>query len=525
MSHARWLALPFLIVAVLAIAACGSRSPSSASDAPAMRSRTPLVAEAEAPNDRDLGRGAGGERLGMRGRWNRSLDSGLSNYQASTIALDVDTASYVRMRRHLARNTTPPADSVRIEELVNYFPYAYPAPAVEDVDALRLSATVARCPWAPSSRLVRVAVSARTLADDARPALNLVLAVDVSSSMDRRDRLPLIQHGLALLVARLDARDRVTLVTFDRDTRVALPTTLGSEQRTIADAIRALRIGKSGSDLAAGIRSAYDEAARHSGPGVHSRVILCTDGDVSSGAADRDAIRRLAIAQRLTGTFLAVFGVGVDAEADRRLETLANAGDGTYAVVDDEREARKAMADDALGHLVTVAKDAKLQIFFNQQAVASWRLLGYEDRRLAAAAFSDDGIDAGDVGAGHQVTALYEVVPIVGVEASPFATGDTPAATQPAPGTLLRVRLRWQPPTGGASTLVERDLGGAPQAMDDDFRFASAVAGAGLLLRQSPARGTCTWDMVHALAVAGRGPDVSGLRAAFIALVDRQRKR
>ena len=224
-------------------------------------------------------------------------------------------------------------------------------------------------------------------------------------------------------------------------------------------------------------------------------------------------------------TPLGVCGVGVDTVADRRLEVLANTGNGTYAVVDDESEARKAMADSAFGNLVTVAKDAKLQVFFDPQAVASWRLLGYEDRHLARSEFSDDGIDAGEIGAGHQITALYAVVPVAGDESNPFtATGERSAAS-PVPGTLLRARLRWQPPTSGASLLIECDLGGAPQAMDDDFRFASAVACAGLLLTRSPARGDCTWDLAHALAVAGRGADSDGLRDEFIALVDRERKR
>lgn len=532
MTHARWLILPTVLLVIAIAGGCsrGAASRPSGDEAPSMRSRpTPTVADAEAPNDRDLGYGAGDERLGMRFR-PRDFDNGQpasppSACAPSTIALDVDTASYVRMRGHLARNTKPPADSVRIEEMVNYFPYAYPTPAT-DTEALRLSATMARCPWAPASRLVRIAVTARGLSDATRPALNLVLAVDTSTSMDRRDRLPLVQHGLALLIARLDARDRVTLVAFGSGARVALPATPGNEQRTIERAIRALQADGDGSNLAAGIRAAYDEAARHARPDVHSRVILCTDGDVSAGAADREAIQKLAIAQRLTGVFLGVCGVGVDTAGDRRLEVLANTANGTYAVVDDELEARKAMADGAFGNLVTVAKDAKLQVFFDPRAVASWRLLGYEDRQLARSGFSDDGIDAGEVGAGHQVTALYEVVPVAGDESNPFAAaGERSAAASPVPGTLLRARLRWQPTAGGASMLIERDLGSVPQAMDDDFRFASAVACAGLLLKRSPARGDCTWDLAHALAVAGRGADSDGLRGEFIALVDRERKR
>jgi Ca-activated chloride channel family protein len=375
---------------------------------------------------------------------------------------------------------------------------------------------------------VRVAIKGRVLERGNRPPLNLVFLIDTSGSMNAPNRLPLVQRGLELLAQQLDERDHLAIVTYAGDAGTALPAVAGSDQARIRQVIHGL--GAAGStNGAGGIEAAYAEALKHVAPGVQSRVVLCTDGDFNVGTTGDEELKRLIEAKRATGVFLSIYGFGMGNLKDQRLEMLANAGNGVYGYIDDEREARKAMVDDALGSLVTIAKDVKIQVFFNPTEVAGWRLIGFENRLLRRADFTDDRIDAGEIGAGHTVTALYEVVPAGGAVPAAAASDPNPFLAEPgeriaiAPGTLMQLRLRYKQPAGESSALIERTVAAAPGAMDDDFRFAAAVAGFGMLLRESPYKGACTWDLVQQLALAGAARDQRGLRAEFIGLIGRAR--
>lgn len=505
------------------------------------------LADGTAPDDRDLGPGAGKERLGEKQGVAQPDPESLSGEayaaradnpfvrasepggDASTFAIDVDTASYSNVRRYLVQNgQRPPAAAVRIEELINYFDYGYPAPAADAREPFAFATAVAPCPWAADHRLVRVAIKGRALDRVSRPPLNVVFLVDTSGSMDAPNRLPLVQRGMELLAQQLDARDHLAIVTYAGSSGTALPATSGADQARIRDVIRSFAAGGS-TNGAGGIDAAYAEALKNAAPGAQSRVVLCTDGDFNVGTTGHDELKRLIEAKRATGVFLSVYGFGMGNLKDQTLEMLANAGNGVYGYIDDDREARKVMVDEALGALVTIAKDVKVQVFFNPTEVAGWRLIGFENRLLKREDFNDDRVDAGEIGAGHTVTALYEVVP-AGVAVPAAAAADPNPFTDDyrgqlgiAPGTLMQLRLRWKTPAGEASALIERDVAATPAVMDDDFRFAAAVAGFGMLLRGSPYKGTCTWDLVQQLAVAGAARDPRGLRAEFIGLIGRAR--
>lgn len=498
-------------------------------------------------NDRDLGQGAGKERLGDRQpgedggeagsgeRYARLHDNPFVNVamaggDASTFSLDVDSASYSNCRRFLqGEHRLPPADAVRLEELVNTIAYAYPGPSADELAPFRATASLAPCPWADGHLLVRLAVKAREVARDARPPLNLVFLVDTSGSMQDQDKLPLVQRSLNLLAEQLGPRDRLALVTYAGSAGTALAATPGDHQREIRAAIGRLSAGGS-TNGAGGIEAAYAEAAKGMMPGGISRVMLCTDGDFNVGISGGSELKALIERKRATGIGLNVYGFGMGNLRDDNLEMLADAGDGCYAYIDGDDEARRLLAYEVMGQLVTVAKDAKVQVFFNPTAVASWRLLGYEDRILARQDFNDDRVDAGDIGAGHTVTALYEIVP-AGADATGGvgATGDdNPFIAHQAPAggdasRLLRLRLRWKEPTASASRLLELDLPSHAAAMDGEFSFASAVAGFGMLLRGSPHRGSCDWAMVESLARDGLGGDPRGQRREFLDLVARAR--
>ena len=332
-----------------------------------------VVVADTAPNDRDLGPGAGKERLGHRAQ--PPADDGLTGEayaaradnpfmrvsepggDASTFAIDVDTASYSNVRRYLTQNRQrPPAAAVRIEEMINYFDYDYPAPTARDAHPFRFATAVAACPWAESHRLVRVALQGRVLDRSTRPALNLVFLVDTSGSMRGANRLPLVLRGLELLVEQLDERDHVAIVTYAGSAGTALAATSGADQARIRAVIRGLTAGGS-TNGGGGINAAYDQAALHAGAGVQSRVVLCTDGDFNVGVTSQDQLKHLIEAKRASGVFLSVYGFGMGNLKDQTLEMLANTGNGVYGYIDDERELRKVMVDESLGALVTIAKD------------------------------------------------------------------------------------------------------------------------------------------------------------------------
>jgi len=442
----------------------------------------------------------------------------------STFSIDVDTASYAIVRRFLTAGQRPPADAVRLEELINYFRYADPAPP-DDGDPFAVRLETAACPWNPDHRLVRIALKGREIAAAMRPAGNLVFLVDVSGSMRDPDKLPLVKQALLLLVDQLREEDRVSIVTYAGDAGLKLPATGGDRPEAIRGVIRSLDAGGS-THGSAGIELAYEEAKRHFVPGGANRVILCTDGDLNVGITDDAALVKLIRAKAAEGTFLTVLGFGQGNLQDEKMEKLADNGNGLYAYVDSVREARKVLVEQLTGSTVTIAKDVKIQVEFNPAHVASYRLLGYENRVMAARDFADDAKDAGDIGAGHGVTALYEYVPaaVAGEGSAPLkyrprAAGPEVAAASPE---LLTVALRSKQPEGRESVAREFplvDAGGSFESASDDLRFAAAVAAFGMLLRDSAHAGSATLPLVAEIAGGAIGADPGGLRTEFLDLV------
>ncbi len=449
----------------------------------------------------------------------------------STFSIDVDTASYANVRRFLRQGVRPPKDAVRIEELVNYFPYADLPPSTGE--PFRVHAEVALCPWNTANRLVRVSLKGREVPVDQRPPSNLVFLVDVSGSMRDEAKLPLVQQGLRMLVDRLGDDDRVSIVTYAGATRIALPSTHGGEKATILAAIDGLKAGGS-TNGAAGIEMAYEMAAAGFVPGGTNRVLLATDGDFNVGITDRRALTRRIEEKAKGGVFLSVLGFGVGNLKDATMEQLADKGNGHYAYVDSVREAHKVLVDEMSATLVTIAKDVKIQLEFNPVLVGSWRQIGYENRALAHQDFADDRKDAGEVGAGHSVTALYEVAPpgtiaadLPGVAAlryQRFALVPTDAARSEE---LLAVRIRWKEPEASESRdvlhpVVDARLSYAQAS--DDFKFAAAVAAFGMILRESPYRGSASLDGVLELGAEASAVDPQGYRAEFLELVRRAKE-
>jgi Ca-activated chloride channel homolog len=443
----------------------------------------------------------------------------------STFAIDVDTASYSNVRRFLLQEKSlPPADAVRVEELVNYFPYDYPRPT--DGRPVAFTLDLARCPWNARHHLVRIALAARTIAPDQMPPRNLVFLVDTSGSMSPENRLPLLKKSLKLLAQQLGKRDRVALVAYAGSAGLVLPSTPGDQKEKILAAIDALEAGGS-TNGGAGIVLAYKVARDGFIKGGVNRVILGTDGDFNVGVASEGELVRLIEEKRKGGVFLTVLGFGMGNLKDSNLEKLADHGNGHYAYVDTEREARKVFVEQG-GALVTVAKDVKLQVEFNPKKVAGYRLIGYEDRLLRDEDFHDDRKDAGDMGSGHTVTALYEVVPAglpvpgPGVDALKYQQPPKPSKAADS-GEWLTVKMRYKDPDAETSRLLSKPLTGPVRKLDDapaDFRFAAAVASFGMLLRGSPYRGDASYPAVRRLAKGALGKDPGGHRAEFLGLVD-----
>jgi Ca-activated chloride channel family protein len=441
----------------------------------------------------------------------------------STFALDVDNASYTNVRRFLHDGQLPPPDAVRVEELLNFFHYDLPAPVAGSPDPVRISTELSECPWAPGHQLARIGVQARRVATASLPPANLVFLVDVSGSMLEEDRLPLVRAGLRLLTRQLRPQDHVALVAYAGAAGLVLPPTAGTRQSTILEAIGRLEAGGA-TNGGEGLRLAYAVAQQYFQRGGNNRVILASDGDFNVGETSDEATEQLITQQRATGVYLTVLGVGRGNLRDSRMETLADKGNGNYAYLDNLDEARRTLVAQFGGTLFTVAKDVKLQVEFNPARVAGYRLVGYENRQLAAEDFNNDRKDAGELGAGHTVTALYEIVPAGADKAlvDRLKYQAAPAAAADLSGELLTVKLRYQAPEGGASRLLAQPLAGAPAPItraSADQQFAAAVAEFGMLLRQSEQRGTATYASATRLAQAGRGPDPEGYRAELLRLV------
>lgn len=438
----------------------------------------------------------------------------------STFSIDVDTGSYANVRRFLNGGQLPPKDAVRLEELVNYFPYAYPLPQ-GDVP-FGVGTELAVTPWNPQTRLLRIAIKASDRRVEALPPANLVFLVDVSGSMHRREGLPMVQSTLKLLVDQLRAQDRVSLVTYAGDSQVVLESTPGSDKAKIRAAIDQLSAGGSTAGES-GIQLAYQQASRHMIDGGINRILLATDGDFNVGISDFDSLRQLAADKRKSGVSLTTLGFGVDNYNERLMEQLADAGNGNYAYIDNLREARKVLVDQLGSTLATVASDVKLQLEFNPSEVSEYRLLGYENRVLKREDFSNDKVDAGDIGAGHTVTALYEIVPVGGkgwLEPLRYRVSPQPASEA---GELAWLRIRYKAPGEAASRLLERPiaLDARPMAAaSEDLRFAAAVAAFAQQLKDG--RHTGTFDLAQSIELArsARGEDRFGLRGEFIQLAE-----
>ena len=440
----------------------------------------------------------------------------------STFSIDVDTGSYANVRRFLNGGSLPPKEAVRLEELVNYFPYAYAPPQGDS--PFGVSTELAPSPWHAGSQLLRVAIKAADLQVAELPPANLVFLVDVSGSMDRRDGLPLVQSTLKLLVEQLRPQDRVALVTYAGAAQVVLASTAGSDKAKIRAAIDQLAAGGSTAGES-GIQLAYQQAQLGLVNKGINRILLATDGDFNVGISDFDSLKQLAADKRKTGVSLTTLGFGTDNYNEQLMEQLADAGDGNYAYIDNLREARKVLVDQLASTLATVASDVKIQIEFNPAQVSEYRLLGYENRALKREDFSNDKIDAGEIGAGHTVTALYEIVPVGAkgwLEPLHFAQGARPAAKA---GELAWLRLRYKPAQQQQSKLLEVPIKAATGVdniaqASEDLRFAAAVAAFAQQLTGAQYTGSFSLADSAALARSAKGEDRFGLRAEFVQLVE-----
>jgi Ca-activated chloride channel family protein len=447
----------------------------------------------------------------------------------STFSLDVDTASYSFVRRALNAGMLPPKAAVRVEEMINYFPYAYPAPETADVP-FKPTVTVVPSPWTPGNKLVHVAIKGYDLKRAERPKANLVLLVDVSGSMEPDDRLPLVKNAFRLLIDQLRPDDTVGIVTYASGSGIALEPTKISDKAKILRALDALGAGGSTAG-AAGITDAYKLAEAGFDKEAINRVILATDGDFNVGITDESELKSFIERERASGIFLSILGVGEGNYNDGLMQTLAQNGNGTAAYVDTLNEARKVLVDEASSALFPIAKDVKVQVEWNPREVAEYRLVGYETRALRREDFNNDKVDAGDVGSGHTVTAIYEITPAGGktlVDDLRYAPRSSDAkeqpAAEPASHELGFLKLRYKRPAEQQSRLIEMPIGAgeAKDSLDqasDDVRFSIAVAGFGQLLRGVPFSGTTSYADVLTLAQGARGEDAFGYRSEFLNLV------
>ncbi|MFT7671058.1 MAG: Ca-activated chloride channel family protein [Planctomycetota bacterium] len=447
----------------------------------------------------------------------------------STFSIDVDTASYANMRRFLKGGNLPPADSVRIEELLNYFSYDYPAPTGEH--PFSVNTEVGSAPWSPSHRLVRIGLKGMETLPSERSASNLVFLLDVSGSMNSPDKLPLLKSALGMLVQELDGRDTVSIVVYAGASGVALPATNCSESVRVHMALEQLSAGGS-TNGGAGIELAYKLAAQNFIDGGINRVILATDGDFNVGVSSEGALVRLIEEKARSGVFLSVLGFGSGNLQDSKMERLADKGNGNYAYIDSVLEARKVLVEEMGSTLEVIAKDVKIQVEFNPHEVQAYRLIGYENRMLAAQDFNDDSKDAGEIGAGHTVTALYEVVPVgvqfdlPGVDPLKYQVPKNLSGAALG-GEMLTVKFRYKRPDGERSILLSEtlvDRGADFQELSADTRWAAAVASFGMILRGSSYKGDATLDQVTAWAASGLGEDRGGYRVQFLQLVNQARE-
>ena len=453
----------------------------------------------------------------------------LSPYEhpLSTFSIDVDAAAYSNIRRIINNGSLPDINAVRIEEMINYFSYEYQQP--EGVDPVRISTEVGSCPWNSQNRLVKIGLKAKEIPTEDLPVSNFVFLIDVSGSMEGPGRLPLVKSSLKLLVNNLRDEDRVAIVVYAGAAGLVLPSTSGDDKQKIFDALESLSAGGSTAG-GEGIRLAYEVAKENFIKDGNNRVILCSDGDFNVGVTKNSDLENLIKEQRKTGIYLSILGYGMGNYKDDKMQTLAQAGNGNHAYIDDLQEANRVLVNEFGSTMYAVAKDVKLQIEFNPSKVQAYRLIGYETRLLNNEDFNDDTVDAGEMGAGHTVTAFYEIVP-VGVKSNVYTPGNIDPLKYQKPkdsevdiinsNDMLFVKLRYKPIDSDVSSKVEMavvDNGG--DNVSQDFRFASSVSMMGLLLRHSDFKADASYDKVIEQANMGLNNDGLGYRREFIRLAE-----
>ncbi|PKQ65142.1 hypothetical protein BZG02_04765 [Labilibaculum filiforme] len=440
----------------------------------------------------------------------------------STFSIDVDAASYSNVRRFLTDGQKPPVDAVRIEEMINYFNYDYAQPMGEH--PFSINHELAECPWNSENKLLHIGLQGKEVLNENLPASNLVFLLDVSGSMDASNKLPLLKKAFKLLVNQLREDDRVAIVVYAGNSGLVLPSTSGSRKEDILNALERLNAGGSTAG-ASGLQLAYKVASENFINGGNNRIILATDGDFNIGQSSNAEMERLIEKEREKGIFISVLGFGMGNYKDNKMEIIADKGNGNYAYIDNILEAKKVLVNEFGGTLFTIAKDVKIQIEFNPAVVAEYRLVGYENRMLASEDFADDKKDAGELGSGHSVTAIYEVklnennskknqgLKYQNTHLNTIATNSNEFAT---------VKFRYKKPEGTKSQLLEKIIPNTclhQQKVSNNYKFSAAVAGFGLLLRDSKFKGNCSYDMLINLAQESKGDDKEGYRSEFIQLM------
>lgn len=517
----------FLIISII-FSACGDGATVSRRDEalnkPAYPMATPGMASNTNSNSGVLDEGVGGERYAAIEE-NPFLET--ARAPLSTFSIDVDTASYANVRRFLNDGQLPPKDAVRIEELVNYFKYDYPQPAGDL--PFSVNTEVAAAPWNPRHKIVQIGLQGKNVPLDNLPPSNLVFLIDVSGSMSDANKLPLLKNSMRILVNQLTVKDRVAMVVYAGASGLVLPSTPVSNKGEILNALSSLNSGGS-TNGGAGIQLAYQVAAQNFIQGGNNRVVLATDGDFNVGLSSDAELVSLIEQKREKGIFLSVLGFGTGNLNDSMMEKLADKGNGNYSYIDTEDEARKALGSEVAGTLYTIAKDVKIQVEFNPAKVAGYRLIGYENRMLANRDFEDDKKDAGEIGAGHSVTALYEIVPAgqkvdndgIELKYSKYQKGDTNFGNE-----MITVKLRYKEPEGDQSRLLSMgvmDRNVSVEQASENLRFASAVAQFGMLLRDSRYRGNASFGSVESLAGGSFGSDLNNYRTEFLGMVERAKR-
>ncbi len=468
-----------------------------------------------------------------RERYSRIQENGFKDVLSnplSTFSIDVDTASYSNIRRYINNGQHPPADAVRIEEMINYFTYDYPLP--DGDDAFSVVTELSDCPWNQDHLLLHIGIQGQIVATDDLPACNLVFLLDVSGSMQYPDKLPLVKTAMELLVEQLRPQDRVSIVVYAGAAGEVLPSTAGDRKEEIMRALNSLTAGGSTAG-GAGIVLAYKTAEDNFISDGNNRIILATDGDFNVGPSSDDDLVRLIESKRDAGIYLTVLGLGTGNIQDSKMEKIADKGNGNYAYLDSEKEAEKVLVEELSATLLTIAKDVKLQLEFNPVNVEGYRLIGYENRVLAAEDFNDDTKDSGELGAGHCVTALYEIIPAGAMENPPAVdelryrrTGLSSAAVQN--DEIMLLKLRYKKPDEASSRLIEITVDHTVLDLEnttEDFRFSAAVAEFGMILRDSRHRAEASTENVLTLAKGAQGVDYYEYRAEFIELVEKTSRR